>query len=167
MNRPIIPEREWRAQREVDRHDPATGPEPRYISSRKMPMVLDEDLGKGVVEVGDKRFKVTRPRRGIEDPEIWEIARRAQALLVTGNSTDFWLDRRFPIEQCAGLLVLVGNTDEERIRSFRHAIAKVWNLLYGYRRDGTSRFMMVKATPRGSIKFYGLGEDGQIVDFEI
>src|SRR5262249_47633772 len=43
---------------------------------------------------------------GSSDDDVFQYARREKRILITRNGRDFWNDRRFPIDQTAGIAIL-------------------------------------------------------------
>jgi hypothetical protein len=115
---------------------------------RKLALLVDEDLGGAVLHwlESDRRFRVLRLPAGTNDDVLWHEARRRRAVIISGNVRDFWGEQRFHIQQCPGLLMLVGRTDKERLRALRRAIATS-ALLEDNARWATCRDMKIKAAP--------------------
>lgn len=119
---------------------------------RKLVVLVDEDLSGTVLQwlESNRRFRVLRLPAGTPDDVVWHEAQRQRAVIISGNARDFWSEQRFHIQQCPGLLVLVGSTDTERLRALRRAVATS-ALLEDNARWGTCRDMKIKAAPAGDL----------------
>ncbi len=74
---------------------------------RKVPLLLDENLEaefvRDLLTVKDFRVAVGTP--ATSDDTLWDEARRSKAILVTSDM-DFWDDRKFPIAQSPGVIIV-------------------------------------------------------------
>ena len=142
--------------RHTDEFSRTTGPK------RKVPLLVDENLEAAfVAELRAIDFmKVTVGQSGIPDEAVWATARRSKLVIVTGDE-DFWDDRRFPLIQSPGVIIVAGSNAEQRIDSLATAFG-IWSIKENWRRapyflDGSK----LKASSTGVRGKHHL--DGQLV----
>lgn len=135
----------------IDQHTSDEPSPPRV--KRKLKMLADEDIGSGIVHWLSlhKRIKLIQSPRGRSDDDVWADARRQKAVLLTGNRRDFWDDGRFPIQECPGLIVVVGSTEDERFRALQFALSYDEPIMDDNARWGTCRDLKIKVTPTGAV----------------
>jgi hypothetical protein len=100
---------------------------------RKVPLLLDENLEaefvRDLLTVKDFRVAVGTP--GTSDDTLWDEARRSKAILVTSDM-DFWDDRRFPIAQSPGVIIVAGRSADDKMYSFALAVVS-WGIIKHWR----------------------------------
>jgi Domain of unknown function (DUF5615) len=100
---------------------------------RKVPLLLDENLEaefvRDLLTVKDFRVAVGTP--GTSDDTLWDEARRSKAILVTSDM-DFWDDRRFPIAQSPGVIIVAGRSADDKMYSFAFAVVS-WGIIKHWR----------------------------------
>src|SRR5689334_22422653 len=101
---------------------------------RKVPLLLDENMELEVVaelrEVKD--FRIIVGRRGASDEIIWSEARRLKAIIVTSDM-DFWDDRKYPLPQSPGVLIVSGGSAAKKIEALAFAVGAWASLRIGGR----------------------------------
>lgn len=90
------------------------------------------------------------PEGNPSDDQIWRAAQRSPAVIVSVDGSDFWNDRRFALQECPGLVVLVGKTAQAHWQAVQHALHK-GRLLEHFQRYATFRDTKIKVTAAGQI----------------
>lgn len=99
---------------------------------RKVPLLLDENLEADfVAEIKAVEYlRVSVARAGAPDEAVWQHAMRIKAVLVTAD-VDFWDDRKFPLQQSPGVIIISGRSAADKVDSLATAfglwaIAEKW-----------------------------------------
>jgi predicted nuclease of predicted toxin-antitoxin system len=124
-------------------------------SKRKIGLLLDESLEEEAVSAISalRYFRVSRPKRGADDAKVWDEAKKSHSIIVTGDRSDFWSDRKFPLHQCPGVIILVGKSAFEKLRAFVQALEE-WDVIgvgRRSRRKASFSHIKVRATPTGTL----------------
>ena len=109
---------------------------------RKVPLLLDENIEAEFVDElrAVKDFRVAVGKPGASDSDLWNEARRSKAVLVT-TDRDFWDDRKFPLAQSPGVIIVSGRSADDKLYSFTLAVVR-WGIIENWRKvpfwlDGT------------------------------
>jgi predicted nuclease of predicted toxin-antitoxin system len=118
---------------------------------RKVPLLLDanleEELVDGLNGVRDFRISVAGPREG--DEAIWNHARREGRIIVTADE-DFWNDRRFPLRDSPGVILLTGRTSEQKAYAFAVAVVHYQLIEWWRKLPGWTIAMKIRASSMGT-----------------
>ena len=133
---------------------------------RKLDFLADECLEDVFVfQIRRLNFvRITRPRRGLDDEALWRLARQQRMVILTGDDSDFWNDRKFPVQASPGVIIVQGRGAVEKARAFARLLAE-WDLVKNHRQQGIRYFVgtKIKATPEG---VYGkLADGGEVITF--
>jgi predicted nuclease of predicted toxin-antitoxin system len=82
---------------------------------RKLPLCIDRDIPNTITSAIDQEagFKiVSRAEHGMDDLAVWRMAIKAEAVLLT-HDEHFWDDRRYPLRESPGVIVVKGATERE------------------------------------------------------
>jgi predicted nuclease of predicted toxin-antitoxin system len=101
---------------------------------RKVPLLLDENLEADFIDDVRtvKDFRVTVSNPGLSDQAVWEQARGMKAVLITADA-DFWDDRRFPLAQSPGVVIISGRSASEKAYTFAVAVVH-WDIINIWRK---------------------------------
>jgi predicted nuclease of predicted toxin-antitoxin system len=101
---------------------------------RKVPLLIDENIEAELIAelqaVKDFRVSVGRPRAS--DKQLWNEARHTRAILVTADM-DFWDDRKFPLAQSPGVIIVSGRSADDKLYSLTLAMVE-WDIVENWRR---------------------------------
>src|SRR5262249_8205640 len=120
----------------VSEFEKVRGPKP------KVPLLFDENMEAEVIAElrAVKDFRLNVGKRGSADQSVWNEARRLKAILVTADM-DFWEDRKFPLAQSPGVIIVSGGSAQEKVEALAFAVG-AWRIVENWRKvpnwlDGT------------------------------
>jgi len=88
--------------------------------------LFDENVDDVIIELfRDRGMNVHRAERGISDEKVFQQARLERRMLLT-HDEDFWDDRRFPLQQSPGVLILAVPGNSEALGMMLGAVADVF-----------------------------------------
>jgi predicted nuclease of predicted toxin-antitoxin system len=127
---------------------------------RKVPLLLDENLEADLaaqLRTVDY-LKVTIGWLQASDEMVWGEARRTKQVIVTTDE-DFWNDRKYPLAQSPGVIIVAGRSAEEKVESLAVAFG-LWNIDNNWRKvpyflDGSK----LKASAEGVSGKHWTGEE--------
>ena len=131
---------------------------------RKMPVLCDENLEDDFIATmrDNRKFKVTTMPKGVSDSILWQSAQRRGLVLVTADE-DFWDERRYPLRESPGLLLLRGRNAEERLAALVRIIT-VMDLPWIYARNPDFLLATKARVSAGGGMFKFLATDGRVVE---
>ena len=161
---------EWLAEREA--RDPNFSRDTARMLARrpplrKVPLLCDESLEDELV--ADLRtvrlFKVLTLPTGRGDDFVWAQARQRGLVLLSADE-DFYDDRRYPLRESPGAIILRGEGAGERTVALAR-LSALWDLQGNYARFGRGMFIESKtrATPTHIFHRF-LDERGAVVEIE-
>ncbi len=103
---------------------------PCIYPGKKPRLYMDADMPKGLVRLlSSAGIDATHPEeegnQNREDEFHWQKARQRNRILVTCNGKDFWNDRRYPLKDSPGVIVIDagGTQDWEHVAILTYAFA--------------------------------------------